>query len=150
MKARIGCLLVFVAWASLLVASVPAVAQSSPDVEVSDLQWTHDVNRGHRLKGYYARSPAPSPDFVQKVSATFRNVGTKPIKSLTWEYVVYEDSDPAKVVRTYKFRSKTRLRPGESERLSKEGLGIQYRRRVEARVIRVEYADGTVWQRAKT
>jgi len=72
MKGRIKCLLVFVSWMSLLVASVPVVAQNSPDVEVSDLQWTHDVNRGRRLKGYYARSPAPSPDFVQKVSATFR------------------------------------------------------------------------------
>src|SRR5687767_9050885 len=122
MKGRIGCLLVFLPWVSLLVASVPAVAQSSPDVEVSDLRWTHDSKRGHRLKGYYARSPAPTPDFVQKVSATFRNVGTKPVTSLTWEYIVYEDSDPAKVVRIYKFRSKTRLRPGESERLGKEGL----------------------------
>jgi hypothetical protein len=150
MKERIGSLLVFVSCVSLLVLSVPAVAQNAPDVEVSDLQWTHDVNRGHRLKGYYPRSPAPSPDFVQKVSATFRNVGTKPVKSLTWEYIVYEDSDPSKVVRTYKFRSKTRLRPGESERLSKVGLGIQYRRQVEARVIKVEYADGTVWQVTKS
>lgn len=146
MKVRIGCMLVFVACVFLLVASVPAAAQSSPDVEVSDLQWTHDVNRGRRLKGYYEHSPAPSPDFVQKVSATFRNVGTKPIKSVTWEYVVYEDSDPSKVVRVYKFRSKALLRPGESARLSKEGLGIQNRRRVDARVIKVEYADGTVWQ----
>jgi hypothetical protein len=148
MKVRIGCMLVFVAWVSLLVASVPAAAQNSPDVEVSDLQWTHDVNRERRLKGYYSRSPDPSPDFVQKVSATFRNVGTKPVKSLTWEYIVYEDSDPTKVVRIYKFRSKTLLRPGESANLSKVGIGIQYRRHVEARVIKVEYADGTVWQRA--
>jgi hypothetical protein len=150
MKKRIGCLLVFVLWVSLLVTSVPAVAQNSPDVEVSDLQWTHDVNRRHRLKGYYTRSQAPSPDFIQKLSATFRNVGSKPVKSLTWEYVVYEDSDPAKVVRIYKFRSKTQLHSGESERLSEEGLGIQHRRHVEARVIRVEYADGTVWQRTKS
>ena len=149
MKLRTGCVLVFVAWVSLLAAPVPAVAQNPPDIEVSDLQWTHDVNRDHRLKGYYARSPAPSPDFVQQVSATFRNVGTKPVKSVTWEYVVYEDTDPARVVRVYKFHTKALLRPGESERLSKQGLGIQHRRHVEARVVRVEYGDGTVWRRAK-
>lgn len=149
MKLRTGCVLVFVAWASLLVAPALAVAQNPPDVEVSGLQWTHDVNKKHRLRGYYAGSPAPAPDFVQEVSAVFRNAGTKPVKSLTWEYVVYEDSDPSKVLRVYKFRSKAALRPGESARLSGQGLGIQYRRHVEARVARVEYADGTVWRRAK-
>lgn len=149
MKLRTGSVLVFVAWVSLLAAPVPAVAQNPPDIEVSDLQWTHDVNRDRRLKGYYARSPAPSPDFVQQVSVTFRNVGTKPVKYVAWEYVVYKDSDPAKVVRVYKFRSKLMLRPGESARRSKQGLSIQYRRHVEARVARVEYADGTVWLRAK-
>ena len=149
MKVRTGCMLVSVAWVSLLTAAAPAVAQNPPGIEVSDLRWTHDVNRVHRLKGSYNRSPAPSPDFVQEVSAVFRNAGAKAVKSVTWEYVVYEDSDPAKVVRIYKFRSKALLRPGESARLSKEGLNIQHRRRVEARIARVEYTDGTVWQRAK-
>ena len=149
MKVRTGCVLVFVAWVSLLVAPGLVVAQDSSGVEVSDLQWTHDVNRKQRLKGYDAGSPAPSPDFVQEVSAVFRNAGTKPVKYVTWEYVVYEDSDPTKVVRVYKFRSKVILRPGESARRSKQGLSIQYRRRVEARVAKVEYADGTVWQREK-
>lgn len=150
MKVRIGRMLVCVALLCLPVAPVPVEAQNSLDVEVSDLRWTHDVHREHRLKGYYARSPASSPEFVQKISASFRNVGAKTVKSLTWEYVVYEDSDPTKVVRSYKFRNRALLRPGASERLGKEGLGIQHRRHVEARVISVEYADGTVWQRAKS
>jgi hypothetical protein len=149
MKGRIGFLLVLVSWASLLFASVPAAAQNSPDVEVSDVQWTHDVNGGRRLKGYYALSPAPSPDYVQEVSASFRNVGMKAVKAVTWEYVVYEDSDPGKTARVYKFRSKTLLRPGESVRLSKQGLSIRHGRHVEARVAKVEYADGVIWQRTK-
>jgi len=62
---------------------------------------------------------------------------------------VYKDSDPAKEVRIYRFRSKTQLGPGESQVLSKEGLGIHFSRHVKGRVTRVEYADGTVWQRAK-
>jgi len=146
MKLRIGSVLVFVAWVSLLAAPVSAKAQNPPNVEVSDLKWTHDVNRDHRLKGYYERSPVPSPEFMQQVSATFRNVGTKPVKSVTWEYAVYEDSDPAKLVRVYKFHNKALLRPGESKRLSKEGLGIQNRLRVEARVVKIAYEDGTVWR----
>ena len=149
MKRRIRFMLVSVAWA-IIAASVPAVAQNSSDVEVSAPQWTYDVNQKLQLKGDYKRLPAPSLSPIQAVSATFRNVGGKPVKSLTWEYVVYEDSDPTKVVRIYKFRNKTLLRPGESERLSKEGLNIQHRRNVEARVIKVEYVDGTVWRRART
>ena len=150
MKVRIGCVIVFMACVSLLyVAPVSVVAQTRPDIEVSDLQWTHDVNRKFRLKRPYKHYSAPAPDFVQEVSAVFRNAGTKPVKSVSWEYVVYEDSNPSKVVRVYKFRSKVMLRPGESARLSKQGLSIQHRRQVEARVARVEYADGTVWQRAK-
>ena len=149
MKVWTGCVLVFVACVSLLVAPVLVVAQDPPGVEVSDLRWTHDVNRKQGLRGYDTGSPAPAPAFVQEVSAVFRNAGTKPVKYVTWEYVVYEDSDPTKVVRVYKFRSKVILRPGESARRSKQGLSIQYRRRVEARVAKVEYADGTVWQREK-
>ena len=148
MKVRTGCVLVLVAWMCLLVAPVLVVAQEPP-VEVSDLQWTHDVNRKHRLKSYDPGSPAPSPAFVQEVSAVFRNVGTKPVKYVTWEYVVFEDSDPTKVMQVYKFRSKVILRPGESARRSKQGFNIQNRRRVEARVAKVEYADGTVWLREK-
>ena len=151
MKLGIGYMLVTVVWVSLVIAPAPAVAQDQPDVEVSDLQWHIDVNKKHRLRGYYAaRSPAPSPDFVQEVSAVFRNAGTKTVTFVTWEYVVYEDSDPTKVLRVYKFRSKAPLRPGESVRLSKQGFNIQHRRRVDARVARVEYADGTIWQRAKS
>jgi hypothetical protein len=142
-------MVVVIAFVSLLLLPASVVAQGRSDVEVTDLQWTHDVNNKLRLKGNYRRSPAPAPDFIQEVSANFRNVGVKPIKSVTWEYVVYEDSDPAKVLRVYKFRSKTLLRPNESTRLSKQGLGIQHRRHIEVYVVRVEYSDGTFWQRGK-
>jgi hypothetical protein len=143
------CVIVFATWVSLFAAPAPAAAQNAPDVEVSDLQWTYDVNRDGRLKGYYQRPPVASPDPVQRVAATFRNNGAKPVKAVTWEYVAYSDSDPSRVVRVYKFDGKARLRPGESARLSEQGLNIQHRRRVEARVVGVEYEDGTVWRRAK-
>jgi hypothetical protein len=147
-KMRIGFVLMTVALVALL-APVVAVAQDQPDVEVSNLQWQHDVNKNYRVRGNFSRSPAPSPDFMQEVSADFRNAGTRTVKFVTWEYVVYADSDTTKEFRTYKFRSKAPLRPGESMRLSKQGVGIQYGRRVEARIVRVDYADGSVWRRAK-
>jgi hypothetical protein len=146
---RIDYMLITVVWVFMLIAPASAVAQDRPDVEVSDLQWSHDVNKKHRVRGSFVRSPGPSPDFLQEVSAVFRNAGTKPVTFVSWEYVVYKDSDPTKVERVYKFRSKAPLRPGESARLSKQGFDIQYRRRVETRVVRIEYADGSVWQRAK-
>ena len=148
MKVRIGYVLITVALVSLLAPAV-AVAQDQPEVEVSDLQWRHDVNKKYRLRGNFSRSPAPSPDFMQEVSAVFRYAGTKSVMFVTWEYVVYADLDTTKKLRVYKFRSKAQLRPGESVRLSKQGFGIQHGPRVEARVVRVEYADGTTWQRAK-
>ena len=129
----------------LLIAPGLALAQVRPDVEVSDVQWTHDVNKKHRVRGF-VRSPGPSPDFMQEVSALFRNTGEKRVNSVSWEYVIYKDSDSTKVERVYKFRSKALLSPGESVRLGKQGFDIQYRRRVEARVVRVEYADGSVWK----
>lgn len=139
--------LITVMWMLLLTA--PAVAQNGPDVEVSNLEWTHDVNGKHRVRANFARTPAPSPEFVQEVSAVFRNTGTKVVRFVTWEYVIYKDSDPAKAERVYKFRNKVPLGPGESARASKQGFGIQHRRRVEARVVRVEYADGSIWRRER-
>ena len=147
MKLRIVHMLITVAWVSLFMA--PVLAQDQPDVEVSDIEWRHDVNKKYRLRGNFSRSPAPSPDFMQEVSALFRNVGTKSVTFVTWEYVVYVDSDTTKVMRVYKFRSKAPLRPSESVRLSKQGFDIQYGRRVEARVVRIDYADGAVWRRPK-
>lgn len=149
MKVRIGYVLIAVALVSLL-APAATVAQDQPDIEVSDLQWRHDINKKYRLRGNFSRSPAPSPDFMQEVSAVFRNAGNKPVRFVTWEYVVFADSDTTKELRVYKFRNKAPLRPGESVRFSKQGFGIQHGPRVEARVVRVDYADGTVWRRAKS
>lgn len=147
MDVRTICLVVVVAWVGMAPASV--IAQKTPDVEVTDVQWTIDVNSRQRLKGNYSSSPQASPDFIQEVSAIFRNVGAKTVKSVTWEYVAYEDSNPSKKARAYKFRSKSLLHPGESMRLSKQGLNIQHRKHVEVHIVRIEYDDGTVWQRVK-
>jgi hypothetical protein len=81
MDMRTTCMLVVMAWVSLLIVPALVVAQKTPDVEATNVQWTHDVNSKHRLKGYYAGSPDPSPDFIQEVSATFRNGGAKTVKS---------------------------------------------------------------------
>jgi hypothetical protein len=142
----------------LLAAPSSAAAQGAPDLSVSDPQFAYDVNAGLGVRSAHAgKSPGPATTTtdspVQRVSALFRNRGAKAVKSLTWEYVTYEDAALSKVRRVYTVRSRTAISPGESQRLWKEGYhldGSPYRT---ARVTRIDYADGTTWQstpRAKT
>lgn len=149
MKTGSGCLL---AIASLILLVVPSsvAAQGSPDLSVSDPQFTYDVNAGLGVKSSPAgKSPGPATTAtdspVQRVSALFRNRGAKAITAVTWEYVTYDDAGQTKVRHIYSVRSKTALSPGESVRLWKEGYrldGLPYRK---ARVTRIEYEDGTTW-----
>lgn len=146
-----------VAWLVLLVAPSHVSAQEPPDLVVSDPQFTHDVNAKLDLKGGYAgMSPGPmttvtdSP--VQRVSALFENRGAKVIKSVVWEYVLFEDAGQTKVQHVYSVRSKRTIAPGEALRLWKEGYHLDNTPYRKARVTRIEYEDGTTWlsTRAKT
>lgn len=141
----------------LLVVPASVAAQEPPDLLVSDPQFTHDVNAKLDLKGgYTGKSPGPmttvtdSP--VQRVSALFENRGAKVIKSVVWEYVLFEDAGQTKVQHVYNVRSKRTISPGETVRLWKEGYHLDNTPYRKARVTRIEYEDGTTWlsTRAKT
>jgi hypothetical protein len=140
----------------LFVAPVSVVAQeSAPGLEASDPRFRYDVNAGRDLVSRFSgMHPAPmttvtsSP--VQEVSALFLNTGSKPIKSVSWEYVVFKDAERKAILRVHSIRSNRTILPGESVRLSMEGYHLQNSPYERARVTRVEYADGTVWQGAKT
>jgi hypothetical protein len=146
-----------IAWLILLVVPSYVAAQEPPDLVVSDPQFTYDVNAKLDLKGgYKGKSPGPmttvtdSP--VQRVSALFRNQGAKVIKSVVWEYVVFEDAEQTKVLHVYSIRSKRTIPAGEAVRLGKEGYHLEDTKYRKARVTRIEYKDGTTWlsTRAKT
>jgi hypothetical protein len=139
-----------IAWLILLVVPSYVAAQEPPDLLVSDPQFTHDVNARLAVKGYYeGMSPGPmttvtdSP--VQRVSALFKNRGTKVIKAVVWEYVSFEDAEQTKVYHVYSIRSKRTIPPGETVRLGKEGYHLDITAYSKARVTRIEYKDGTTW-----
>ena len=89
------------------------------------------------------------------MSALFRNTAMKAIKSLTWEYIYFKDETEAEVPKVHTTRTKTMLLPGESVRLRKVGYRLIPVRTMKtwhekAKVIEIEYVDGTTWRGAKT
>lgn len=152
-----------VAWMILLIAPISILAQGLPHLEISDPQSKYDVNSRFNLhtanSTTSARSPVTITHPVGEVSALFRNTGTKTIKSVTWEYLYFKDATERDLLKIHTSRSKTVLLPGESVRLRKEGYNLEpllpirkmntapYKK---ARVIQIEYADGTIWHGVKT
>lgn len=138
----------------LLVLSVSVKAQSAPDVEVSDLRYVYDVNRNFELRAPSEQRVSPASTVtsspVQQVSALFTNTGTKSIKAVTWEYVIFKDAQETELLQVYTTRSKTMLLPGQAARLDKTGYQLKNTQYMKARVTRIEYTDGTIWQGTKT
>ena len=102
----------------------------------------------------------PTPIYLYEVKVV--NTGAKKIRSLIWEYVVL-DAETQREVGRHLFESKVGIDVGKSKGLTgwstqppatvvdvsksdKESRG-QFSERIE--VQRVEYDDGTIWQRAK-
>jgi hypothetical protein len=153
MKSQTGILLVAVSLLTL-VLSVSVKAQSAPDLEVVDPQFVYDVNKNLELRASSDEPLSPATTVtgspIQQVSALFSNTGTKSIKAVTWEYIIFKDEQETEVLHIYTIRSKTMLLPGESARLDKTGYQLKNSQYMKACVTRIDYADGTIWQRAKT
>jgi hypothetical protein len=140
----------------LFIAPLSIVAQTPPDLEVFDPQFTPSTTRGFDSAYFYGTSsidrfPSQMTSYhVREISAVFWNTGTKPIKSVKWEYILFRDAQETELARVYRFHSERKLLPGESRRFRKYGLSLQTSDYKKVRVTRIEYADGTVWQGTKT
>ncbi|HEX8707928.1 MAG TPA: hypothetical protein VF723_06660 [Pyrinomonadaceae bacterium] len=105
---------------------------------------------------------ASAPLYVEYVyEATISNTGPKTIRALTWEQVLFDPLNGNQVGQR-RFTSELRLRPGKSRNLvehslsppthivdaTKAGKGDkgQYAERVV--IYRIEYEDGSVWERS--
>jgi len=107
-----------------------------------------------------SRSPKPSPVDGFSYRVKVQNSSAKVIEVLFWEYQFIESSDLAKVTRR-QFLCGVNIKPrkekelqafslsGPSSVISAESLAGQSGNPYQQRVIinRVEYADGTIWQR---
>jgi len=82
--------------------------------------------------------------------ALVKNVGAKITKAVEWEYIFFSDVDNQKELKRYKFRNKIKIAPGETKFLSKEVGDRAVSRRQKVNIIRIEYTDSSIWQRAKS
>ena len=112
-----------------------------------------------------AGPPAPAPDpysttYIYTVKV--RNTGAKTMRSMVWEYV-FTDPGTGKAVGRHHYESKVKIRAGRSGELvghsaSPPARGVDARRagdvsegRLVERVViyRIEYEDGSAWERAQ-
>jgi hypothetical protein len=105
-----------------------------------------------------SRTP-PGPKYLYQL--TVRNTGAKKIAALDWEYTFTDSLDQA-VVGQHHFHSKAKISPAEKKQLRESTLAPPTRtinaRTVEnnpkkpftelVRINRIEYADGSIWERA--
>ena len=153
MKTR-SSFIIHTAFAFLFIALTSASAQNAPGLEASDPHWGPSPTVGARAHSFPAdRGQAANNPPTSEVSALLRNTGQKTIKSVTWKYLFYKDEKRTEVVGSYRFHSGTRIEPGASVRL-KESVAAtsEPRQRTNyqaVNIIRVKYADGTVWQAAE-
>lgn len=112
-------------------------------------------NRGRPVK---VDNRSPFTTYVYKAKVT--NNDAKAIRAIDWDYVFY-DPATAKEVARHQLKNNVKLQPGKSTEISrrtatppttvvdvnKTGKKIkeQYAERVE--IQRIEYADGSVWER---
>ena len=139
--------------AVVFLTAIYGAAQTPASVEFSDPKIVWDADRKFNIQ--YPNSPSSSrapftTEVVQEISALFRNTGSRTITKISWEFITRKADSPTKIEYVYTVSSKTNIAPGETVRLSKTGIFWGRSVSLEARAVRVEYADGTVWQGTKT
>jgi hypothetical protein len=163
--------LVILAFAAVTYAQNPAVArEANPNLQIVDAQW---IARGGTLsigEGWKGVLEVPHPQqfrtpVVSRATVLVKNTGGKQIKNFDLEYI-FQDVRNAEFLR-YRFHAKTNLKPGHTRKFVQdiyEKVG-RYRYRytpIKSRfdtllktneaatkiiVRRIEYADGSVWER---
>lgn len=115
-----------------------------------------DERRARRTASGTRAVTTPSTSSWYEYRLRVRNAGSKKVKSLFWEYRVVDPHVTAATRRL--FQCTEQVKPGESKRLraftpmapvtvvSAEGAGDTPK--AEAVINRVEYTDGSAWQRA--
>jgi hypothetical protein len=88
-----------------------------------------------------------SPEMIGEAEVTAFNKGGKVIKAITWEHAYFSDAAMSKVLASWRFYSKASIRAGETKQVSGKAYVSSLRSRYQnVRLLRIEYADGSVWQ----
>jgi len=86
--------------------------------------------------------PSPNP-IVFVASVLVKNIGEKTVTAVQWEYLLFE-AGAREPVKRYRVQSKRIILPEEQVELIKEVTPKGHEQ--QARLLRIEYADGTFWQ----
>jgi hypothetical protein len=151
--------------------------QEEPDIAIQNFEWgfarqtsfiqpiDSTAERSglpeHRLPGESTSASEMGPRIEQmgtitrqtvtrnETYALVKNVGTRTTKAVEWEYIFFSDADEQKELKRYKFRNKIKIAPGETKFLSQNAKDRAVSKRQKVQIIRIEYTDNSVWQRAK-
>lgn len=84
-------------------------------------------------------------------SLQLANTGAKTITAVEWQHVFYVDKEKRQELRRFDFRKEEKVLPGEqkfvAQTVSPGQVKLTSKPRQGVELVRVEYADGTVWQR---
>ena len=114
--------------------SLPALHRMDPN--------TAEVAPNSSKQDPLGNMSSPTP-VIFVASIVVKNIGDKTVKAVHWEYLLFETGakDP---VKRYRVQSKKTILPGEQAELTKEVTPKGHEQ--QARLIRIEYTDGTYWE----
>jgi len=138
--------------------------QLAPDVSILSFDWKYAGYGRAETVSENDRIPANSSTaykisrrtiYVFKYTArvTLKNSGAKTIKSVSWDYV-FADAKDQKELKRYKLQSRQQILPGQTQAVSRD-VGLDPKDNTQhisigkqsVEITRIEYADGSVWQR---
>ncbi len=166
MKAALTLGLLLAALAAVSAALPPRV-QDAPAAEVAVLsfEWKYaGYDRAETVKSNES-SLTDGPETLYRIArgtvyvfkytakATFKNTGTKAVKSVSWDYV-FTDEKEGKELKRHKLQSKWQILPGETQTVSvvfgldpKEKAPYIKTGKQSVEITKVEYADGSAWKK---
>lgn len=112
----------------------PALERMGPNADIAPKTTKSDP--------YGGSMPAPN-SVIFTATVLVKNIGTKPVTAVQWEYLLFE-KDATEPIKRYRVQTKKLIPPGEQFQLTKEVTPKGQEQ--QARITRIEYADGTFWQ----
>ncbi|MDT4969282.1 MAG: hypothetical protein QOJ64_4019 [Acidobacteriota bacterium] len=139
--------------------------RAAPDVSLISIDWKYSgyvrsetVKENENIKtnqtsNGYSIARRSVYVFRYTAKAILKNVGAKAIKAISWDYVFVDGKDQ-KELKRYKFQSRQQILPGETQTLMRD-IGLDPKEstqhistgKQQVEIIRLEYADGSVWKR---
>jgi len=124
--------------------SAPALHRVSQNGEVAPKNVQVDANGNPRASRSDITSSVPAgSSIVYVASVVVKNIGTKTVTAVQWEYLLFE-TNGVEPVKRYRIMSKRVIPPGEQAELTKEITPKGQEQQV--RLLRIEYSDHSVWE----